>query len=194
LIDGNRNVAQLIKFSGDDEISVINILYRLVLMGMIKKSRDIGTYEDKEFGEVTRFLRTFVEVFRLVLEDLSKELGTRAKGVVKKAVEQLTRDYDKLFSGVALDKDLPLDENKILKNISVHYPNPSDRLVFIDGFYVLITNILAEMTNLLGLPLTKRVVADIGKVRWDIYRFYTDSPTKRKVLEAFDKIVAQYTK
>jgi hypothetical protein len=194
LIDGNRNVAQLIKFSGDDEISVINILYRLVLMGMIKKSRDIGTYEDKEFGEVARFLRTFVEVFRLVLDDLRKELGIRTKGIVKKAMEQLTKDYDKLFSGVALDKDLPLDENKILKNISTHYPNPSDRLIFIDGFYVLITNILAEMAHLLGLPLTKRVVTDIGKVRWDIYRFYTDSPIKRKVLEAFDKIVAQYPK
>jgi hypothetical protein len=194
LIDGNRNVAQLIKFSGDDEISVINILYRLVLMGLIKKSKDIGTYEDKEYGEVTRFLRTFMEVFRLVLDDLRKELGTRTKGVVRKAMEQLAKDYGKLFSGVALDKDQPLDENKILKNISVYYPNSSDRLVFIDGFYALITNILAEMVNLLGLPLTKRIVADIGKVRWDIYRFYTDSPTKRRVLKAFDKIVAQYPK
>jgi hypothetical protein len=192
LIDGNRNVAQLIKFSGDDEISVINILYRLVLMGMIKKSRDIGTYEDKEYGEVTRFLRTFIEVFRLVLDDLRKELGTRAKEVVKKSMEQLAKEYSTLFSGVALEKDIPIDENKILKNISAYYPNPSDRLIFIDGFYVLLTNLLAEMASLLGLPLTKRVVADIGKVRWDIYRFYTDSPIKRKVLEAFDKIVAQY--
>jgi hypothetical protein len=127
-----------------------------------------------------------------VLDDLRKELGTRAKAVVKKAMEQLAKDYSTLFSGVALEKDLPIDENKILKNISAYYPNPSDRLIFIDGFYVLLTNILAEMANLLGLPLTKRVVADIGKVRWDIYRFYTDSPIKRKVLEAFDKIVAQY--
>ncbi|MEJ2067644.1 MAG: hypothetical protein P8Y09_06800, partial [Deltaproteobacteria bacterium] len=194
LIDGNRNVAQLIKFSGDEEMSVINILYRLVLMGLIKKSRDIGTYEDKEYGEVTRFLRTFIEVFRLVVDDLRKELGKRTKGVLTKAMEQLTKDHSKLFDGVVLDKDQPLDENKILKNISLYYPNASDRLVFIDGFYTLITNILSEMANLLGLPLTKRIVADIGKVRWDIYRFYTDSPTKRRVLEAFDKIVAQYPK
>ena len=163
-------------------------------MGLIKKSRDIGTYEDKEYGEVTRFLRTFIEVFRLVVDDLRKELGTRTKGVLTKAMEKLTKDYSKLFNGVVLDKDQPLDENKILKNISLYYPNVSDRLVFIDGFYTLITNILTEMANLLGLPLTKRIVADIGKVRWDIYRFYTDSPTKRRVLESFDKIVAQYPK
>jgi hypothetical protein len=53
---------------------------------------------------------------------------------------------------------------------------------------------LTEMVTILGLPLTKRIIADIGKVRWDIYRFYTDSLIKRKVLDAFDKIVAQYPK
>jgi len=42
------------------------------------------------------------------------------------------------------------------------------------------------------MPLVRRVVAEIGKIRWDIYRFYTDSPMKRRVLETFDKIVAQY--
>jgi hypothetical protein len=194
LIDGNRNIEQLIKFSGDDEVFVINILYRLVLMGLIKKSRDIGTYEDAEYREVTRFLRTFLEVFRLMLDAIKKELGARAKGVVDKALEQLAEDHSKLFNGVAMKKDLPPDENKIIKNISLYYPDPADRLIFIDGFYALIRNILQEMANILGMPLTKRLIAEIGRIRWDIYRFYTDSPMKRKVLESFDKIVAQYPK
>jgi hypothetical protein len=194
LIDGNRNIEQLIKFSGDDEVFVINLLYRLVLMGLIKKSRDIGTYEDAEYREVTRFLRTFLEVFGLMLDAIKKELGARAKGVVDKALEQLAEDYSKLFNGVAMKKDLPPDENKILKNISLYYPDPADRLIFIDGFYALIRNILQEMANILGMPLTKRLIAEIGRIRWDIYRFYTDSPMKRKVLESFDKIVAQYPK
>jgi hypothetical protein len=194
LIDGNRNIDQMIKFSGDDEVFVINILYRLVLMGLVKKSRDIGTYEDAEYREVTRFLRTFLEVFRLMQDAIKKELGTRAKGVVDKALEQLAVDYGKLFNGVAMKKDLPPDENKILKNISLYYPDPADRLIFIDGFYALIRNILQEMAAILGMPLTKRLIAEIGRIRWDIYRFYTDSPMKRKVLESFDKIVAQYPK
>jgi hypothetical protein len=194
LIDGKRNIEQLIKFSGDDEVFVINILYRLVLMGLIKKTRDIGTYEDTEYREITRFLRTFLEVFRLILDAIKKELGVRTKGMVDKALEQLAVDYGRLFNGVAMNKDLPPDENKILKNISLYYPDPADRLIFIDGFYALIRNILQEMANILGMPLTKRLIAEIGRIRWDIYRFYTDSPMKRKVLESFDKIVAQYPK
>jgi hypothetical protein len=194
LVDGNRNVEQLIKFSGDEEISVINILYRLVLMGLIKKSRDIGTYEDKEFAEISRFLRTFLEVVRLVLDALKKELGARTTVVVDKAMEQMSVRFGKLFSGVALSQELPPDESKILKNISLYYPEPSDRPIFVDGFYTLIKNLLQESVNILGIPMAKRLIAEIGRIRWDIYRFYTDSPMKRKVLEAFDKIVVQYPK
>ena len=194
LIDGNRNVDDLIKFSGDNEISVINILYRLLLMGMIKKSQYRGTYDNIRHREITMFVRTFLEVFRLVLGELEKELGVRAKGVTNNVMEQLAGDYGKLFSGVTMYNNLSLDEKRILKNISYYYFDPSDNAIFIDGFYTLLRNILQEMVAILGLPLTKRVVADIAKIRHDIYRFYTDSPIKRKVLDAFDKIVAQYHK
>jgi len=192
LIDGNRNVEQLIKFSGDDEISIINILYRLVLMGLIKKSKDIGQYEDREFKEISRFMRTFLEVFRLVTDDLKKEVGIRTTAIVDEAVEQLPVEYRKLFSGVAMNKELPPDENGILKNIAAYYPDPADRMVFIDGFHVLLQNILRKMSSVLGVAITKRMISDIGRIRWDIYRFYTDSPMKRRVLEVFDKLVAQY--
>ena len=192
LIDGNRNVEQLIAFSGDDEISVINMLYRLVLMGLIKKSKDIGTYEDLEFKEISRFMRTFLEVFRLVTDDLKKEVGIRTAAMVDEALQQLSLEYRKLFGGVAMNRELPPDENGILKNIATYYPDTAERMVFIDGFHALLQNILRKMDSLLGAPMTKRVIAEIGRIRWDIYRFYTDSPMKRKVLEAFDKLVAQY--
>ena len=38
LIDGRRNIDQLIKFSGGEEISVINILYRFLKIGWIRKA------------------------------------------------------------------------------------------------------------------------------------------------------------
>ena len=191
LIDGNRNIAQLIKFSGDEEISIINILYRLVLMGLIKKSKDIGTYEDKEYSEITRFLRTFLELLKVVQDDLRKELGVMAEEVLDRARENLKDNYDKIFHGISLNSDISLDVNKIIKNISVHYPSPSDRLIFIDGFYGFISNILQEMKQILGKPLTKEVTEKIGKVRGDVLRFDADSPAKSKVVDVLDKLVAQ---
>jgi hypothetical protein len=192
LIDGNRNVDQLIKFSGNDEFSIINILYHLVLMGFIEKTRDIGVYEDKEFAEISTFLRTLFRVFRLVADDLSKELGVKAKELLNKARGDLEEDYRRIFHGISMDKNVPLDTNKILKNLSLYYPEPSDRLIFIDCFYELIKKIVQETNRILGTSLTKKVVSEINKVRFDIFNFYTDSPTKQRVLEALDKVVAQF--
>jgi hypothetical protein len=192
LIDGNKNVDHLIKLSGDDEVSVVNILYRLESKGLIKKTKGVGTYDDAEHREVAIFVKTFLEVFRLVLEQLRKELGTKAKGIVDRALEELTGDYKKFFNGVTMYTNLSSDEQKILKNIFQYYPHPSDNLIFIDGFYALITNILHAMATILGIPLTKQVIAEIRKIKGDISRFYTDSPMKGRVLETFDKIVAQY--
>ena len=49
------------------------------------------------------------------------------------------------------------------------------------------------MKRILGIPLTKQVVKEINKIRLDIVHFYTDSPTKKKVLEAMDKFVTQFS-
>jgi hypothetical protein len=176
LIDGRRNIDQLIKFSGDDEDFTTNILHRLLLMGLIAKSRDIGTYEDIEFEELSQFLKTLVEVFRL-----------------ERSREDLQDGHGKIFQGISQEGDISIDTNKILKNISLNYPNPSGRLIFIDGFQGLLCNMLGEMRHILGMPLTRKVTSEICKVRTDISKFYSDSPTKGKVLNALDKLVAQFS-
>jgi hypothetical protein len=48
------------------------------------------------------------------------------------------------------------------------------------------------MRHILGVPLTKKVASEIGKVRGDISRFYADSPIKSKVLDALDKLMTQF--
>jgi hypothetical protein len=192
LIDGRRNIDQLIKFSGDDETFTINILHRLLLMGLIGKSRDIGTYEDIEFEELSQFLKTLLEVLRLAIGELRKELGVMAEEVLDRARQGLPDDYGKIFHGISRDGDVSIDTNKILKNISLHYPSPSGRLIFIDGFQGLMRNILEEMRHILGMPLTKRVISEINKVRGDVSRFYADSLAKGRVLDALDKLIAQF--
>jgi len=192
LIDGKRNIDQLIKFSGDDEIFTINILHRLLLMSLIEKSKDIGIYEDTEFEELSRFLKTLLEVSRGVMDELRNELGVMAEEVLDRARENLQDGYDKIFHGVSLDGDVSLDANKILKNISVNYPNPADRLIFVDGAFGIINHLLQEMRDVLGMPLTKKVIVEIDKVKEDVLRFYAESPAKSKVLDALNKIIAQF--
>lgn len=193
LIDGKRNIDQLIKFGGGDEMFTVNILHRLLLMGFIEKSKDSGAiFEDAEFEELSQFLKTLLEVFRLVVGELRKELGEMAEAVLDRAKESLGEGYRKIFHGISPDGEVSTDTNKILKNIAVNYPKPSHRLIFIDGFYGLMVNTLQEMRQILGIPLTKKVVTEIDKVRGDVRRFCVDSPAKNKVLDALDKLVSQF--
>jgi hypothetical protein len=193
LIDGRRSIDQLIKFSGNDEISTIDILYRLMLKGLIKRTKDIASYEDTEFREVSRFLRTFFEISRMISETLNDQLGLQAAEILDRARKNLPDGYRNVFKGIPMDRDTPWDTNKMLRNISLYYPEPSERLVFIDAFSEFITNIMSELSRFLGKLLTKTVIADIDKVRMDIFRFYPDSALKRRVLAALDKIVAQFS-
>jgi len=192
LIDGRRNIDQLIKFSGNEETSTIDILYRLLLKGLIKRTKDIGTYEDTEFNEVSRFLRTFLEISRMILNVLNAEVGVQSSDVLNRAHGSLPEKYRVVFREIPMRHDMLLDANKILRNISLYHPDPSERFVFIDAFNAFINNVIAEMSRILGKALTERAIAEVDKVRMDIFRFYPDSPLKRRVLAAFDKIVAQY--
>jgi len=194
LIDGRRNIDQLIRFSGDDEISTINILYNLMLKGLIKKSKDIGTYEDTEYKEISRFLRTFLEISRTLVESLGYELGAQSKEILERVQKNLGKEHAMVLRGIPMDKDMPLDANKVLKNISRHYPDPSDRLVFIDAFYEFIRKVLHEMVAILGKGIAAGVVADIDKIRADIFRFYPDSSLKRTVLGTLDKVVDEFSR
>ena len=193
LIDGKRNIDQLIKFSGDDEIFAIDILHRLLLMGLIEKSDDSGTYADKEFEELSHFLKIFSEIFGLTMVELKKELGVMAEKVLQTAKEKLREDYGKIFHGLSLDGNFALDTNKILKNISLNYPDPSERLVFVEGFYNLISHILGEMRHILGRPVTKTAVSEIEKTREYAATFFPASPAKSKVVETLDSLVAQFS-
>lgn len=195
LIDGKRNIDQLIKFSGGDEMFTVNILHRLLLMGFVEKSTDSGAiYDDTEFEELSQFLKTLLEVFRLVVDELRKELGKMAEDVLERAKKSVGEDYRRIFHGISPDGNIATNINKILKNIAVNYhPKISHRLIFIDGFYGLMVTTLQETREILGIPLTKKVVMEIDKVRGDVRRFCVDSSAKTKVLDALDKLVTQFS-
>ncbi|MCP3901414.1 MAG: DUF4388 domain-containing protein, partial [Desulfobacteraceae bacterium] len=52
LVDGTRNIDQLIQFSRNNERSVVNILYKLASFGLIRKSEILDESEDQVYNEV----------------------------------------------------------------------------------------------------------------------------------------------
>ena len=192
LIDGTRNIDQLIRFSGNDEISVINILYRLVTMGLITKSKDIGVYEDQAYKEISGFLTTLVKILESFVKAMETEIGVKARELVEKAKGKLSLDYQKVFLNYPPKEEKRFEPSIILRNISRYFPDPDKRFVFIDAFYELFTHLLDDMNRILGETWTKKVVHELEVYRSEVHRIYPDSPNKRKLVSYLDKLTALY--
>lgn len=192
LIDGTRNIEQLIKFSAADEVSLMNILYRLSAMGLIRRTKEAGEYEDKEFTEVSRILNVMFELYRLITVELLHEMGAKGEEIIQKALESLSAEHQIMFLNVPLEEPEKLDMNQILRNIASYFPAPKQRLMFMDAFRSLYLHILDETKKFLGAGLTKETIKKIGTVKADIETFSADTPSKQKMLGILNEIVKKY--
>ncbi len=192
LIDGARNIEQLIRFSGADEVSVVDILYRLNGMGLIRKTKEVVEYEDKEFIEVSKILEVLFEVFTLITTELQNEIGVRGKEIIETSLKELKPDHQKIFIDVSLDDPERLDKNAILRNIAFHFPSPDQRPIFIDAFLGLFLKILDELKRFLGMGLTKDTSQRISRIISNIEIFSMNTTMKKRLLEILNVIANKY--
>jgi hypothetical protein len=188
LIDGVRNIDQLIKFSGADEVSVINILYQLNTAGLIRQTKEVAEYEDKEFGEISKILEVFCEVFKIIYEQLFRELGKASIEIIRRSRENLKNHHKDLFLDVALETPDSLNINSILRNIAQHYPGSDQRALFMDAFSALFDNLLKELKRFLGLKLDAETFASIRAGTSNIVRFAKESELKMRLLGILNRI------
>jgi hypothetical protein len=193
LIDGVRNVEQLGKFSGAGEVSLMNILFRLSAMGLIRKTKEVGEYEDKEFEEISSFLRVFFKVYAVITADLFREMGKRGKEIIQTARVNLNPDHQVVFIDVPLDEPDKLDIKPFLRNMASYFPSPKHRMVFMDAFYGLFVNILDALARFLGKGLTKEAVGALNRKKEDLKAFSMASPMKNRSLEILETIVQKYS-
>ena len=192
LIDGTRNIDQLIKFSGGDEVSVINILYRFLVRGWIRKTREVGEYEDKEFAELLKVLETLFDIFKVINQSLTNEMGIKAQEVIRRARKLLEPDHQKIFFDLSLEEPDKLNMRIIFKNIATHFPAPQQRLIFIDAFQELYLKILEEAEKFLGRRIIQEIVREIQKTKEDIEKFYIHTALKSRILGVLDTIVKKF--
>jgi hypothetical protein len=191
LIDGRRNIDQLIKFSGGEEISVINILYRFLKIGWIRKSREIIEYEDEEFVDFAKVIEVLFDIYQIIRQTIFKELGAKTKEIVNKARNSLSSDYQKVFLNLNLE-DMKMDGNIILKNIATYFPEPENRLIFIDAFEEFYIKIMQEAKRFLGRRIIEEIVQEIQKVKENIGIFYVPTSVRDKLLKVFDVVIKTF--
>ena len=189
LVDGIRSIEQLARFSGLDPATTLDILYRLNTDGIIRQSREIIEYEDKQFNEISNVLDTLLEIYTFISHMLFFELGAKAEDVIRESQLHLTRMHNSTFVDIPLEKPDEVTKDMILRNIAHYYPELDTRILFIEGFYALFEHLQAAIEKYLGRRLAEQAAGKIKTEIKNIERYAKETALRSHLLETFDKMV-----
>ena len=189
LIDGVRNIEQLARFSGLNSAKTMDILYRLITGGIIRQSREIIEYEDKQFNEISNVLDTLLELHALISHLLFFEIGAKAAEVIRQAQHLLTRMHTGIFVGIPLEKSDEVKKEMILRNIAHHYPEPDSRFLFVEAFCAFFEQMQTAIEKNLGRRLADHATAKIKTEIKNIERYAKETALRSHLLETFDRLI-----
>ena len=188
LIDGTRNIEQLARFSGMDEKSVIKILHKLNAAGMIRRSKEIIEYEDKQYNEISNILDTLLEIYSYLLHLLIAEIGSRSWHVVQRSLSALNKNHKAMFADMPLDNPDRVRKEMVFKNMAFFYPEPAQRYLFIEAFCELIGNLRVEISRFLGDRYASEATVKIQTEVKNIERYAKETALRSHLLETFDRL------
>ncbi|THB79939.1 MAG: hypothetical protein D3926_09705 [Desulfobacteraceae bacterium] len=189
LVDGTRNIEQLIQFSGNDEMSVINMLYKLCSLGLVRKTKEIREYEDKAFNEVQMILGVLFDIYYIVVNELTEELGKHGREMIRATQSALGEEHGIIFNNIDLENRESMQVNTILKNISVHFPYAQKRYLFIDAFLEVFRNSLAELKKYLGLGLRSKTIRQMKLIIENLERFSINTDLKSYMIKNLRQLI-----
>ncbi|MFP4517478.1 MAG: DUF4388 domain-containing protein [Desulfovibrionales bacterium] len=189
LVDGVRNIEQMVAFSGSDEVSIITSLYRLSSNGLIRRTTKVKETEDREYQEIAKVIDSLFEVYGLITGEVFQELGLRGKESIEDALQSLDPVYRRVFENLPMDEPAKMDKSAVFSNMYKYYPSPDQRFVFIDAAYAMFLGLIQEIRKFMGTGLTSGTVQSIQNKIHDIERYGAPTPLRERLIFVLQKVV-----
>ena len=189
LVDGTRNIEQIARFSGIDESSAVEKLYRLNAAGMIRQSLEIIEYEDRQYKEISNLLDTLLEIYAYMTQKLFNEIGTQAVHIIRKSTAGIADTYDGFFGDIPWEKPELVNRNLILHSVARFSPDPNQRGRFIEAFRDLFLLLRQETERYLGGDFADKAADKINSEIKNVIRYARETPLRSHLIETFDKLM-----
>ncbi len=168
---------------------MINLLYKLNTLGLIRKTKEIGEYEDKAFTEVKMILGVLFDNYHIVVDELTNELGKYGKEVIQKTQSELSKNHRKVFKGISLDNPDEMEIKTVLQNIAPDFPFPESRYIFIDAFLDVFRKSLEELKEFLGIGLRTKTMNKMKIIIDNLERFTMDTTLKSHLMKNLKDLI-----
>jgi hypothetical protein len=94
-----------------------------------------------------------------------------------------------MFVGVPLEKPDEVTKDMILRNIAHYYPEPGQRILFIEAFCTLFEHLQTSIEKYLGRRLAEQATVKIKTEMKNIERYAKETSLRSHLLETFDNMV-----
>jgi hypothetical protein len=145
--------------------------------------------EDQVYNEVKMIIGVLFDIYHIVINELTDELGAHGKTLMQETQSQLKKSYKKTFNKIALENPENLKIDIVLKNISVSFPFPEKRFTFIDAFLEVYKTSLSKLRKELGAGLRAKTIKKMQVIIGDMERFAMDTELKSYMMKNLKQLI-----
>ncbi len=189
LIDGARNVRQIIDESGYDEFAVYKIFVSVISSGLIEPREEGFLGDPDKFQEYGEILLVFSDIHLSVKKNIAHELGERSHSLFEEVKSGLSQEFRDLFKDYHPDNHKKVNLQGIaeaMKNMgSVRDPKG----FLITGFVRYSGQVLEKAGGILGSKQLVGILDDIEKVLEYVRKYKTGSE-KDRIVQDMKQVIA----
>ena len=190
LIDGTRSVRQIIDESGFDEFLGYKLLYSLLSSGLIEKSPVQAPVEDTPAGpDYSVVITIYSDILQTVGRNLEVELGKQMFRIFEQCKPVLSAQFSELFKDYHPNNPTATNIHVLSQQLKAVDNHEAGRDILIKGFNTFIMNILSEVSSILGIQYTEKIVDDIDKLLDYVDTYQANSNEKNYIISEVQKII-----
>lgn len=190
LIDGTRNVRQIIDESGYDEFAVYKIFFSVISSGLIEQKEEASLAELDSNDDYSVILMVFSDILTSIRDHISDELGDRCYSLFEESKSGLSSEYRSMLRHYHPDnhKNANLQGIASFLHAMDYTKNPKDFMI--SGFTEYCGCVLEKVGGILGIQPLLKIIDDIEKILDFLKKYQTSSKAKTKIENNMKHIIS----
>ena len=190
LLDGVRTVEQLMDLTGLDTLTVYKSLHSMLAAGLIEHCEEKRASTTEIVEDYTVIVTVYNDILQAICRLLETEIGKQmftifdeCKPVVLSQPKDLYRDFHP-------NNATATNIHVICQAMSAVKDYEAGRKILVESFNEFITNILNRIPDLLGGPLTEKLLREIEEILSYVDTYQSESVEKSSIILEIRAILA----
>jgi hypothetical protein len=189
LINGKRNVNQLIDESGYDKFSVYKILYSLITSVIIEKIVPGLSKEENSESDYSAIITGYNNIFQVIWRNLEPEIGKETAVLFEDTRPEPVAGQGDLFKNFHPNNPLPANIFALRENLKRFYQLKNRRQFLVESLNRYILNLLKRIPEIMGFQPTQKMMEEIDKVLPHITRYMEDAGIETNIVPDLKKVM-----